>query len=103
MTVQDIHQKIQFFIQQTKELKSQNPGLREIEWEVTNVPYTLFKEYWQSLNDGKQEADYIKEHQLAGKIYCIPYMDYISGCKVYVWSLPVRIKQTFEVIEEIPA
>lgn len=104
MTVQDIQQKIEFFKKRTKELLSENPGMTEMKWEITEVPYVVFDAFRRNLNKGLNDGDdhkYIEEIVLSGKAYCVPVRGYGKDCYIYVWSVPVKFKHTYEVIEEI--
>lgn len=104
MTPQDIHQKIEFFKKRTEELMKQDNCITEIDWQITDVPYAVFDTFRRGLNEGltdKEEYRYVEEIVLCGKAYCVPVRGYGKGANIYIWSVPVKFKHTYEVIEEI--
>lgn len=76
----------------TYEIMSLNPDIKEVQWELRDIPY---KEY-EKLRELNPDT---KNNYHGDNLMFFIISDYPRGFQVCVWSGPVKIKHTYEVIE----
>lgn len=101
--VSAIYERIEFLKNKTEWLRSENPEMKSIEWHITDIPYSVFDEFRQHYNRNlKGNQLRLEQNPLSGKMYCRASMSAGQGADILVWSKPVKIKTTYEVIESKP-
>lgn len=83
----------------TKAIIEQHPEIDYVAWEIKDVPYNEFDSYRKMLNESIPEYLHISETSCGGKLFYHAARSYEEKTQIVIWSVPLKVKHTYEVIE----
>lgn len=98
-TIEQLEERIKQIEATSALMISANADLIQTTWWVQNIPYKVFEGYRQKLISSGQE---VKVTSTSPTLFYHASYAYVTGANIVIWSVPVKCKTTYEVIEEIP-
>lgn len=99
MNVQD---KINDIIVKHNAIIKANPSINEITWVIEDAPYKVMEDL---KNKHTTETHPLSLNPFADKVFLNlhPWQTMVEKLLITIWSTPIKVKTTIEVIEEEPA
>lgn len=101
--IKTIDDQIKEIIEKHNAIISADDSIHEIQWKIEGLPYAELNEWRRKWNEGKDDSRYKEWNNLSERLYVMlfPWDLKADRLRIDIYSLPVKFKHTYQVVEEI--
>lgn len=95
VTIEFLKNSVEAFKAMTATVKNAYPAnATAVSWEIKDIPYLIWKEFKDLYSPNERDNESNK------KLFYFYADGFRDGCQIALWSTPVNLRTTYEVIEE---